>query len=108
MYIAGCYIKGAILKMINKYRIKHRFDKPPTAKSYCRDCKNFGWKSYVCKSTDKFMGKEGFCSHAEPLNAEELKQRDAEEKEYIKRLEKIADNIRKQVDRKGALHGTDL
>ena len=39
---------------------------------------------------------------------EELKQRDAEEKEYIKRLEKIADNIRKQVDRKGALHGTDI
>ena len=32
-------IKNFIQVQIHKYKIKHRFDKPPIAKCYCIDCK---------------------------------------------------------------------
>ena len=42
IYLLGLALYGAlrtwIEQMITKYRIKHRFDKPPTAKCYCVDC----------------------------------------------------------------------
>lgn len=50
-----------------KYIQKHRFDKSPTAKCYCKDCEHWSPKSGDClkfsgyKTTDSW-----FCWQAEP------------------------------------------
>jgi hypothetical protein len=33
-------LRYLIVRLKRKYRYKHRFDKPPTAKCYCIDCKS--------------------------------------------------------------------
>ena len=91
-------------EVVKKYKIKHRFDKPPTAKCYCRDCKYWNCRSWHCRKYEGYsMAAAWFCCLAEPLNATELQKRDAEEAEYIERLKKITN-----VNRTGGLHGTDI
>ena len=56
-----------------KYKHKHRFDKPPTAKCYCKDCvyylKN---PQFKCKQGHINgvwnMMENDFCSYAKPYN----------------------------------------
>lgn len=61
-----------------QYRIKHRFDKPPTAKCYCRDCKK--WEPETGKCYDhcnsRLMADNLFCCFAEPITGEICKQRE--------------------------------
>jgi len=88
-YVALTCIIGALKHWKSKYKIKHRFDNPPVAKCYCRDCKHWDCRTRHCGKYDYFMESECFCSLADPLNATELKKRDMEEEEYIKRLKKL-------------------
>ena len=48
-----------------EYMQKHRFDKPPTAKCYCIDCrrKDFGGH---CDVVDKYVAEDWFCGAARP------------------------------------------
>ena len=62
-----------IEKYKRQYRIKHRFDKPPTAKCYCRDCKFWDKESGECHSHHTApgycMADCWFCYSAEPILA---------------------------------------
>ena len=50
-----------------KYIIKHRFDKPPTAKCYCQDCVRHNNESNKCYKFDGwYTADDWFCWDAEP------------------------------------------
>lgn len=53
------------------YRVKHRFDKPPTAKCYCVDCKLHCNESQECYKFDGWRTADNwFCWDAEPREKE--------------------------------------
>lgn len=50
-------------------KYKHRFDKPPTAACYCKDCKWHSEKDNRCSNVtwaDRHTPDNGFCYEAEP------------------------------------------
>lgn len=64
-----------LLKAINiieqhqdRYRYKHRFDKPPIAKCYCIDCKYYNYITTLCskKPNNIYSYDNWFCKDAEP------------------------------------------
>lgn len=61
----------------NKYIIKHRFDKSPTAKCYCRDCIRWDPESGKCHSgfNSQLMDPGWFCCFAEPASSKEFENR---------------------------------
>ena len=62
----------------NKYIIKHRFDKSPTAKCYCRDCWLWDAESGACRDhcNSRLMNPAWFCCFAEPIdNQKEFEKR---------------------------------
>ena len=81
--IATVAISGIGLKIEEyqrQYRIKHRFDKSPTAKCYCRDCKFWEPETGKCHSHHTAPGYHmadcWFCYSAEPITGEVFKQRE--------------------------------
>lgn len=55
-----------------KYRQKHRFDKPPTAKCYCIDCIYHDNETRrCCKFKTWSTADHWFCWNAEPRKTEE-------------------------------------
>ena len=66
-------IVEAIRKAKRRYQIKHRFDKSPTAKCYCKDCRfydedgvfNFKRKGH-CKWLNLTVNDNYFCWGANP------------------------------------------
>ena len=60
------YLGGFIDKAKYKYRYKHRFDKPPTAKCYCIDCKYHDNETDRCSSFGEFIADDRFCWKADP------------------------------------------
>lgn len=70
-------IGDAIIDAINhakwEYKFKHRFDKPPLAKCYCKDCKYRMKKLDECTVHGSFCAIENyFCADAEPKEKEEI------------------------------------
>jgi hypothetical protein len=72
------------------YQLKHRFDKPPTAKCYCKDCSHWHWEPEnigtcpeggTCDEgfTNKKMADCWFCCFANPMTLEEKERRDKAE-----------------------------
>ena len=65
-------IKDIIRRAKIKYRIKHRFDKPPTAKCYCVDCihhddeTNRCWRFGATTKEYRTTADYWFCWEAEP------------------------------------------
>jgi len=63
-------VKDRIAKKRWRYKVEHRFDKPPTAKCYCIDCAR--WEDGVCH---KFKGwktaDNWFCWDAYPKAKED-------------------------------------
>lgn len=59
-----------------QYQIRHRFDKPPTAKCYCIDCKYRFTHTDQC---NKFRGMvvpdDWFCGDAEPTKYSQIKKK---------------------------------
>lgn len=53
-----------------EYRIKHRFDKPPTAKCYCIDCESYNRTTLQCvnffEMSNRLVADNWFCYKAEP------------------------------------------
>lgn len=64
-------LKDFIHKLKWKYTYKHRFDKPPTAKCYCKDC-TYHAKDNCCSSFSVIAGAtyytadNWFCWKADP------------------------------------------
>ena len=77
-----------------QYRIKHRFNTPPTAKCYCRDCKFWNPENGAChvSHTAKgyYMADNWFCYSAEPVTGEIGKRRE----EWIRK------NTEERIDKK--------
>ena len=68
--IAVMSIKEKIERVRWKCTYKHRFDKPPTAKCYCRDCKRHG-EDGKCYKFEKWTTADNwFCWDAEPKDKE--------------------------------------
>lgn len=54
-----------------RYKYKHRFDKLPIAKCYCKDCKQHDSKNSRCyKFRDWYTADNWFCWDADPLEKE--------------------------------------
>ena len=81
--IIGCMLAFAwmyLLEFIDnakyKYRYKHRFDKPPTAKCYCIDCGYHDNKNGRCSGLGEFTSgykyteDNWFCYNADPREKE--------------------------------------
>lgn len=66
-----------ILKLIHIYKRKHRFDKPPTAKCYCKDCAYHGIlmpNGCECPGRKNYYSPDdGFCHEAKPKEREKSK-----------------------------------
>lgn len=77
--IIGCLIAALwyefteqIHRLKYNYRLKHRFDKPPTAKCYCRDCKRHDPRSGRCYKFKEWLTADcWFCWDAEPKRKED-------------------------------------
>ena len=73
-----CCITAYIIKWVQhkidmrrrKYRYKHRFDKPPTAQCYCRDCKHWMYDRSCGKLNGLHTVDNCFCWAAEPTKKE--------------------------------------
>lgn len=76
--ILGAKITGLVEEFTYQYQYKHRFDKPPIAACYCRDCNK--WDPIDGKCSDhcnsRYMADCWFCCFAEPLTKNEAKDRD--------------------------------
>ena len=71
-------IKNFIQIQINKYKIKHRFDKPPIAECYCIDCKKCTEEEHKgrwCYRFERCVADNWFCWEAEPnIHCEYIKK----------------------------------
>lgn len=78
IFLVSMFMKSFISNLIRKYQIKNRFNKPPTAACYCRDCENFDPETGKCWYTcnTRLMSPEWFCCFAEPVTGEQYKNRD--------------------------------
>ena len=56
------------------YKYKHRFDKPPLAKCYCKDCIYYG-NDGSCRGTYPAHVDDWFCKDATPLKKDPEKQK---------------------------------
>lgn len=72
LIIAAWYgLKELIHVVRRNYQIKHRFDKPPTAKCYCIDCIRHNNESGKCHKFDGWHTADSwFCWDAEPREKE--------------------------------------
>lgn len=67
-----CALKELVDYLRRQYRYKHRFDKPPTAKCYCIDCKYHDSETRRCyrfgETTKEYRctADNWFCWEAEP------------------------------------------
>ena len=94
LVVAGCVImmiyyafdalRNVVLNWRWNYKYRHRFDKPPTAKCYCKDC-----KYHVHKGSDDYgpcsypgisiwTPDNGFCYEAEPMTRNEANRNEAD------------------------------
>lgn len=72
----GCQgIKEGVKWLKYHYKVKHRFNKPPTAKCYCRDCRFHGADGKCQSFVSKRTNDSWFC-----VWAEERKYYDEQEK----------------------------
>lgn len=63
------------IRQKSKRIIEHRFNKPPTAKCYCIDCKYHGMFNDLCnRDGSRHTADTEFCSNAEPRKIVEEKE----------------------------------
>ena len=67
-----CAVREFIRERIWIYRYNHRFDKPPTAKCYCKDCSFYGDFAHtrLCRMHNRSFADDYFCKDADPCEVE--------------------------------------
>ena len=67
-----CAIRQFIRERIWFYKYKHRFDKPPTAKCYCKACSFYGdfTNRRLCRKHKECFADDFFCKDADPCTAQ--------------------------------------
>ena len=63
IYIIIISINEIIKNQKIKYQYKHKFDKPPKAKCYCKDC-IYHEEDYYCGYVKQKTPEDGFCYRA--------------------------------------------
>lgn len=65
-------IRQFIRERIWIYKYNHRFDKPPTAKCYCKDCYFYGdfTNRRLCRKHKECFADDFFCKDADPCTAQ--------------------------------------
>lgn len=54
-----------------QYKYKHRFDKPPIAACYCKDCKQYNNETLKCYKFPELRAADNwFCGDAYPLESD--------------------------------------
>ena len=68
LYLVFTLLKLGVTYLINRYRVKHRFDKKPLPKCYCIDCVNShtDQNGRFCSRVKKYVANNWFCWEAEP------------------------------------------
>ena len=76
-------IRSFIRERIWIHKYNHRFDKPPTAKCYCKDCSFYGdfEKRCLCRKHKSHFSEDYFCKDADPCKAENGLAREKRTKE---------------------------
>lgn len=64
------FIVEKIEELKYDYKVKHRFDKPPLAKCYCKDCKYHEDNGKCYSFTKRRTADNWFCSWAERKRVE--------------------------------------
>lgn len=64
-------IKEAIEHLLWRHKYKHRFDKEPTAKCYCKDCSHHAEDNRCLIHSGWYTADEWFCWGADPLKKED-------------------------------------
>lgn len=64
------FIAEKIEELKYDYKAKHRFDKPPLANCYCKDCKYHGYNGKCYNFTERYTADNWFCSEAERKRVE--------------------------------------
>lgn len=64
------FIVEKIEELKYDYKTKHRFDKPPLAKCYCKDCKYHGYNGKCYSFTERYTADNWFCNEAERKRVE--------------------------------------
>ena len=80
IFVIGKLFFDAICELIDRkkweYEYKHRFNKPPTAKCYCKDCKWWIKENNRCVSdvisSKRYTPDNGFCYEAEAREKENI------------------------------------
>jgi hypothetical protein len=80
IFICLLFLKDLICDFIDdikwKHKYKHRFDKPPLAKCYCKDCKYYDEYDGHCAShTGWKMADNWFCWDATPMKKDPEKEK---------------------------------
>lgn len=72
IFAVFCVIRQVIRDRIWIYKYNHRFDKPPTAKCYCKDCSLYGdfTSRNLCRKHKSNFSEDYFCKDADPCKAE--------------------------------------
>ena len=77
------WVKEHISEQIWIYKYRHRFDKPPKAECYCRDCCFYGdpksERRTYCSEHKHYYPDNFFCKYAKPLNKETGLSREKED-----------------------------
>lgn len=68
--VACIEIKEGIRNLKWRYKYKHRFDKPPTAACYCKDCKMHNSVTCRCGKFEWCTADNWFCWDADPREKE--------------------------------------
>ena len=69
VYFLVCLVadlKEQFDELVYRHRIRHQFDKPPTAKCYCIDCRHHNNEDGLCSSFGEFIADDCFCWKADP------------------------------------------
>ena len=70
------FMRNVIAKIKWKYKYKHRFDKKPVAKCYCKDCIYYKKSNFTCDYDMKgTVSENSFCSKASPASRDPEKIR---------------------------------
>lgn len=77
IYLVAYFTFNALIDIVRnlrwKYKYKHRFDKKPVAKCYCKDC-YYHTKNGKCENVtwaDRYTPDNGFCYDSNPITAKE-------------------------------------
>ena len=84
IYRAFDALRSVVSEWRWQYKYKHRFDKPPTAACYCKDCAwhgKHGYRKEKCglAGEERFTPDNGFCYEAKPMTRSEAIKTDGTE-----------------------------